>query len=284
MAMAMQVALLTRWEWFKLRRRWVPWILLGFVLAIGQLVFWLAVTLGDDLSYQSPTESIANGLGVSSFFGPFIAVILAAAVMGGEYGWGTLRPVLSRGAGRWPFLTSKVAVVALFAAGLLIVLSVTVAISSFIAEAVLTPPESSEGYDDISWLNLLALYGRMVYSFLPYIALALLFVVLSSSNGVGIGLSLGYYIAESVILTPVLSIFSWSDKVFAFLLGPNVGAWIRLDPEQEANIATIRRHIRHGSRLHPSDHLRGGPGRRRHSSLHAPRHRRSQGRVGAEGG
>ena len=32
MAMAMQVALLTRWEWFKLRRRWVPWILLGFVL------------------------------------------------------------------------------------------------------------------------------------------------------------------------------------------------------------------------------------------------------------
>ena len=23
MAMAMQVALLTRWEWFKLRRRWV---------------------------------------------------------------------------------------------------------------------------------------------------------------------------------------------------------------------------------------------------------------------
>ncbi len=239
MTMAMQVALLTRWEWFKLRRRWVPWILLGFVLAIGQLVFWLAVTLGDDLSYQSPTESIANGLGVSSFFGPFIAVILAAAVMGGEYGWGTLRPVLSRGAGRWPFLTSKVAVVALFVAGLLIVLSVTIAISSLIAEAVLTPPDSSEGYGDISWLNLLALYGRMVYSFLPYIALALLFVVLASSNGVGIGLSLGYYIAETAILTPVLSIFSWSDKVFAFLLGPNVGAWIRLDPEQEANIATI---------------------------------------------
>ena len=32
MAMAMQVALLTRWEWFKLRRRWVPWILLGLRL------------------------------------------------------------------------------------------------------------------------------------------------------------------------------------------------------------------------------------------------------------
>lgn len=97
MAVAMQVALLTRWEWFKLRRRWVPWILLGFVLVIVQLGFWLATTLGDAESYQSPAENIANGLGISSFFGPFVAVILAATVLGSEYGWGTLRPVLSRG-------------------------------------------------------------------------------------------------------------------------------------------------------------------------------------------
>ena len=62
MAMAMQVALLTRWEWFKLRRRWMPWILLGFVLVMEQLLFWLVATLGDEVSYQSPAENIANGL------------------------------------------------------------------------------------------------------------------------------------------------------------------------------------------------------------------------------
>ena len=67
MATLMQVATLTKWEWFKLRRRWVPWILLGFVLVIEQLVFWLSVTLGDDLSYQSPAENIANGLGAVSY-------------------------------------------------------------------------------------------------------------------------------------------------------------------------------------------------------------------------
>ena len=239
MATLMQVATLTKWEWFKLRRRWVPWILLGFVLVIEQLVFWLSVTLGDDLSYQSPAENIANGLGVSSFFAPFIAVVLAAAVMGGEYGWGTLRPVLSKGAGRCPFLASKVAVVSLFTAALLVVLSITVMVSGFIAEAILTPDPQAEGYGSISWLDLLALYGRMVYSFLPYVALALLMVVLTASNGIGIGLSLGYYIAESVILVPILSIFDWSDHVFAFLLSPTVGAWIRLDPTQEANIATF---------------------------------------------
>ena len=238
MAQAMQVALLTRWEWFKLRRRWVPWILLGFVLVISQLVFWLAVTLGDDLSYQSPAENIANGLGVATFFGPFVAVILAAAVTGGEYGWGTLRPVLSRGAGRWPFLTSKVAVTLLVTAVILLIMSIAVTISGFIAEAVLTAPEG-DGYGDISWLDLLALYCRTIYGFLPYIALALFLVVLTASNGVGIGLSMGYYIVETIIVVPILSNFDWSDQVFAFLLGPNVTAWQSLDPETDGNIATI---------------------------------------------
>ncbi len=225
MTMAMQVALLTRWEWFKLQRRWVPWILLGFVLVIVQLLFWLVATLSDDVSYQSPAENIANGLGFSAFFGPFIAVILAASVMGGEYGWGTLRPALSMGAGRWPFLASKVAVVLLFTAAVLLILSVTVAISGFIAEAILTADPQTEGYGSISWVNLLALYGRMIYGFLPYIMLALFLVVLTTSNGVGIGLSLGYYIAETGILVPILANFDWSDQVFAFLLGPNVDAW-----------------------------------------------------------
>ena len=239
MAMAMQVATLTRWEWFKLRRRWVPWILMGFVLVVQQLIFWLVAVFSDDLSYQSTSENIANGLGFASFFGPFVAVILASVVVGGEYGWGTLRPVLSRGAGRWQFLASKVAVVVLFTAALLIIMCVAVTISGFIAEAVLTAPETTESYGDISALDLLALYGRMLYAFLPYITLALFLVVLTGSNGVGIGLSMGYYIGEGVILAPILGIFSWSDKVYAFLLSPNVSAWQNVPPNNDGSIATI---------------------------------------------
>ena len=239
MAMVMQVALLTRWEWFKLCRRWVPWIVLGFVLVIEQLLFWLVVTLGDDVSYQSTSENIANGLGFTAFFGPFVAVALAAVVVGGEYGWGTLRPVLSKGAGRWQLLASKVAVVVLFTAALLIVLSIAVTISGFIAEALLTAPETTEPYGDISAIDLLALYGRMLYAFLPYITLALFLVVLTGSNGVGIALSMGYYIAENVIVVPILDAFSWSERVFTYLLGPNVGAWQNTPPNYDGNIATF---------------------------------------------
>ncbi len=239
MAMAMQVALLTRWEWFKLRRRWVPWILLGFVLVVNQLIFWLVATLSDDISYQSTAENIANGLGFSAFFGPFIAVILAAVVVGGEYGWGTLRSVLTRGTGRWQLLTSKVAVVVLFTAALLIILCITVTISGFIAEAALTQPETTESYGDISALDLLALFGRMLYAFLPYITLALFLVVLTTSNGVGIALSMGYYIAENIIVVPIIANFSWSDNVFTYLLGPNVTAWQNVPPNNDGSIATF---------------------------------------------
>ena len=239
MAMALQVAQLTRWEWFKLRRRWVPWILLGFVLVIQQLLFWLTAVFSDDLSYRSTSENIANGLGFAAFFGPFVAVVLASVVVGGEYGWGTLRPVLSKGAGRWQFLTSKAAVVVLFTAALLIVSCIAVTISGFIAEATLTAPEMAEPYGDISAADLLALFGRMLYAFLPYIMLALFLVVLTGSNGVGIGLSMGYYIGEGVILAPILSIFSWSDHVFAFLLSPNVSAWQNVPPNNDGSIATF---------------------------------------------
>ena len=239
MAAVMQVAQLTRWEWFKLRRRWVPWILLGFVMVIQQLLFWLTAVFSDDLSYRSTSENIANGLGFAAFFGPFVAVVLASVVVGGEYGWGTLRPVLSKGAGRWQFLTSKAAVVVLFTAAMLIVSCVAVTISGFIAEATLTAPESTEPYGDISAADLFGLFGRMLYAFLPYITLALFLVVLTGSNGVGIGLSMGYYIGESIILAPILSIFSWSDNVFAFLLSPNVSAWQNIPPNNDGSIATF---------------------------------------------
>ena len=38
--MILQVLRLTRWEWFKLRRRWMPWILLAPLVVIPQIWLW----------------------------------------------------------------------------------------------------------------------------------------------------------------------------------------------------------------------------------------------------
>ena len=31
---------LTGWEWYKLQRRWMPWILLGIMILFNQVAFW----------------------------------------------------------------------------------------------------------------------------------------------------------------------------------------------------------------------------------------------------
>jgi len=42
------IANLTKWEWFKLRRRWMLWVLLMFAILFGQLAVW-----GQYFSYQN---------------------------------------------------------------------------------------------------------------------------------------------------------------------------------------------------------------------------------------
>ena len=236
--MAMQVALLIRWEWFKLSRRWLPWVMLGLTVVITQALFWAGVFFDDELSHRTLRENVANGLASGGSFA-FMAMFLTIAVTGSEYGWGTMRPVLSRGVGRGQFLIAKLTMMMLATAAGLIIVAAAISVSSFFAGAV-TTPEPLPGHGSPSWLDLLMLYGRVVYSFLPYIALGLFAVTLVPSEGPATGLTLGYYLVEQVIVLPLLvANISWADWLFAFLLGPIINAWQSLPSGLELDIATI---------------------------------------------
>lgn len=51
-----QVLNLTRWEWFKLRRRWMPWILLAPLVLIPQVWLWAEfVAHGNVNNYERPS-------------------------------------------------------------------------------------------------------------------------------------------------------------------------------------------------------------------------------------
>ena len=167
---------LSVWEWHKLRRRWLPWVLLAIVVILMQAAVWGAYvvhrtepfspTYASSISDNDETvfeaewtckdvrgdrippevEQLADNhresvlasveefrkscegyeevrdftrhavllpnsilLAFTLLQGTlFILVsILAAAALGGEYGWGTLRTVLTKGTGRWQFMTGK---------------------------------------------------------------------------------------------------------------------------------------------------------------------------------
>lgn len=178
--------------------------------------------------------SIGRAIGATSAFGPVLMIVLAASVAGTEYGWGTLRNVISIGVGRWQFLASKLLLLVLVSAAGLLIMSGLIALTSLVASAI--PPEETGGLADSgSWSETLAMFGRGIYGLAPYIALGTFLAVLTSSFALGVSISLGYHLIE-LIVTPFLKLTSSLDRVPDFLLGPSVNIWTQTSTIAEVEV------------------------------------------------
>lgn len=243
--MIADVLSLTRWEWYKLRHRWMPWILLAITALLVQVNFWVTyvlfrngseVTVGEgggssDVTVSTSDQflemfafptSLANGLIVGRGSAAILMMILAASLIGSEYGWGALRTVLTKGTGRWPLLASKLLLLTGLSVGALIVATAALGVSSVIA---LTTLDTNWIAASADWSGLGIGFGKAVYGMLPYIALAVFAAVVTSSTGAAIGISLGYYFAESILLG-VLMPFDWFERIDIFILGQAVNGWM----------------------------------------------------------
>ena len=136
---------------------------------------------------------------------------------------GTVRTVLTRGAGRWPLLASKLILVALLGAAALVVGTASLAISSFIAS--LTLEGGNWIAESAEWGEVARMFGKTVFGLVPYVTLAVFFAVLTSSSGAAIGLSLGYAVAEGIVIG-ILANFEWFERISGFILGQAVGGWL----------------------------------------------------------
>ena len=259
--MMTHVLTLTRGEWYKLRRRRIPWILLGIIAAITQGGFWMgyvsyqlgadsvvaagagaaAIESGEGLSVSVGLDS--GGAGAGGFTLPFSLnrttgqlpmifvipiMILAATVIGVEYGLGTLRATLTRGTGRWQLLSAKF-VMLMVAGGLgIIVIAALVGIASIVAGVL---PPAGEGSlvagDAAAWKAVATALGKAVYALAPYVALAVFLTVATGSNAQGTALSMGYFLFELLIAPALGGIAGWLGNVLdVTLLGSNVSEWM----------------------------------------------------------
>ena len=242
--MTSQVLSLTRWEWFKLRHRRLPWILLAITALLVQVNFLVSYALfrGGNVEMGEGGESgtvtvstsdqfiemfafptsLANGFIAGRGFGGVLVMILAASLIGSEYGWGALRTVLTKGTGRWPLLASKLLLLAGLSVGALVVATAALGVSSVIALTTLNTDWIAASAD---WSGLGIGFGKAVYGMLPYVAFAAFAAVVTSSTGAAIGISLGYWFAES-ILVGVLMQFDWFERIDVFILGQAVSGWM----------------------------------------------------------
>ena len=289
---------LTRWEWFKLRKRWMPWILLGIAVAMTQLSLWsdyleyrnigrnvgefyrVSVPNGEKVRFTcvdvvegnvdaklalipersrqrvieaikerrttgmcedtlaSNAErrgfhreglvlpsSLSNGLGGANSFGILLVMILGASAMGVEYGWGTLRTVLTRGINRWQFLGAEDAVAASTGGAGFIIIGLGVVVSSVVFASFITGDGGGLA-DSGHWSTVVVMFAKAVYGLAPYIALALFLSVLTSSSSMGIAISLAYFIVELILIQVLGGLFNWFNTVAEFMLGPSIAGWM----------------------------------------------------------
>ena len=279
---------LSVWEWHKLRRRWLPWVLLAIVVILMQAAVWgtyvvhrtepfspsysSSISEDDETVFEAEwkckdvrgdrippgVEELADGhrdgalASVEEFRKScegyeevrdftrhavllpnsillaftllqgilFILVsIMAAAALGGEYGWGTLRTVLTKGTGRWQFMTAKITALMLTALAGLAVAAASVALSSLFIGLFGLEGDSLQG--SAEWLDVPIKMGTLLFSFLPYVMLALLATAVTSSTALGLTAFVVYYLIETTA-SPILSNFDWFQRVSEYLLSPNV--------------------------------------------------------------
>ncbi len=309
-----QVLRLTKWEWFKLRRLRMPWILLAIAVLVSQVGIWVnylayhdvtvhqVVNQGNSSIGLSPDEwqgvrvtatcvDIARGhtptgldqlteeqqrmalehldawhsedcentvtlnelrrgftlpnsmtTSISDFsslgpvaIGLLLIMILTASLVGTEYGWGTLRTVLAGGIHRWTFLAAKLLLLLWLCTGALIVI-VAASVASSLATAVIPPNEAGELVDAGRWSDVVIVFFKSVYGFLPFIALSVLATVLTRSRGAGIAISIGYFIIETAV-APVLNLHDTLAKVADYPLIQNFRSWTAVPVVEDSSYA-----------------------------------------------
>jgi ABC-2 type transport system permease protein len=161
-------------------------------------------------------------LGIFSGLGVILVIILAAQVVGSEYGWGTIRQTLIKGVSRRNFLIAKFLTLALaIIAGVLIIVVVGFLIGMVTTALV----EGGIDWGFMTWGyigGLLADIGRILLILAIYLALTVLLCILLRSAAGGMAAGLGLYFADSIIagLTSITSGFL--KALFRFGISYNV--------------------------------------------------------------
>ena len=244
------VALL-RSEIFRLRRRWMPWILLLSVLVLAFVVYFIIFAsvqaqiqalqngtsastngppqtegqLRQQLQALRPSQVMSFGLGIVSGFGSVLLIVFTASVFGNEFNWGTLRVILALGAGRDRFLAAKYIALVLYATILTIVGALAALAGSEIVSSI---GSLDRTLPDDFVVQLIVNIGRTVFTFLPYIALAAFIAVWSKSAGAGIAIGLVVYFAEGIVTSLLVAFNKDYATIANFGVSRNVSAITRL--------------------------------------------------------
>lgn len=243
------IAKLIAVEALKVRHRQLTWILLGILVLLIVVVYVLLWAVTESLAERQVTiaggnaqdlqealfldQSVPFGLQLTQVLGTFLVTLLAAASIGSEYDWGTLRPFLTVVPSRAQFLTSKlVAIGGFLVAGTLLGMA-TALLASFVISA-------ANGSADYSFVDAayigesVASYGRTLLAIAPYVAMAVFFSIVGRSTMAGIGFTLGILFLETIITSLLRLSSDVGERLANAFPGANVDTMMRANDLEAA--------------------------------------------------
>jgi len=218
-------------EMVKLVKRPAAWLLLGIAVLLGLLFSYVIPYFGATTGSGGPTadrgiaailpsELVGNSLGGLPVFLGALLVVLGVLSVGGEYGWGTWKTVLSQGPSRLAVLFAKMGalvvaalafVVAVFAFGAL----ASVIVAAAQGESTAFPPV----LDIVRGLGAGWLIAAMWTAFGAVLGILLRGVALA------VGLGLVWMLAvQNLISLLAAPLLPWIDSAQKGLPGPGAGS------------------------------------------------------------
>lgn len=184
-----------RWEWFRFRRRVGVAVIFGLLLlgAIAQLAgqAWLArIEAFPAASYDYPGWLMATA---GNLF-PFVAVILAGIILGGDFPTGTWRTLVARGIAPWQAALAKLLLIALTLAALLCAVWTLGAVVGLLA----APDAGPDSGTSNGWPLAVGRLGAAALTLLAYVGLGSVLAVAGRSTAFGIGVGIAIIMFESV--------------------------------------------------------------------------------------
>jgi ABC-2 type transport system permease protein len=222
----------TRAEIIKLVRRPASWLLLAVAVVLSLTFTYLVPYAGANgtadgapnatrgIAETLPDQLVGNSIGGLPVFAGAILLILGVLAVGGEYGWGTWKTLLTQGPSRLTVYAAKIAAIAL--ASLAIVLAL------FLAGAVTSAAIAAAEGAPADWPSIVDVVAGIGAGWLMATMWAALGVVLAVAlRGVAlpIGLGLVWLMAVQNLLSAIAApLLDWVATLQEWLPGPNAGS------------------------------------------------------------
>ncbi|MCO5219928.1 MAG: ABC transporter permease [Thermomicrobiales bacterium] len=193
-------------ELFRMRKRAQSWILLLVAIGLTALVYG-GFAIAARVSSGTDAANLRNDVSFSSFqdlgitmsvgfFSSLLIVIIAAGMMGNEYSWNTLRPLVARAQTRASMLTAKIVALGIYAVLFVLVVVLVVTGMYFVGSWFVDVPS---GFSMDVFIDGMGFAMKMLYTNTPYLALAFMLATVFKSNAAGIAGALGFSFLEEPV-------------------------------------------------------------------------------------